>query len=111
MYSAAFIFAPGDYDAEFHRLNALIDKAAAQTPGFIGSESWQDATGRVRNATYYWETLDALQSFSRNPHHLEAKQQYDRWYQGYQIVVSEILKSYGDGNLSHLTARSPGGLP
>ena len=28
MYSAAFIFRPGQYDDEFHRLNDLIDQAA-----------------------------------------------------------------------------------
>jgi len=28
MYSSAFIFEPGTYDARFHELNALIDAAA-----------------------------------------------------------------------------------
>lgn len=31
MYSAAFIFKPGTYDDEFHRLNDLIDTAAGMT--------------------------------------------------------------------------------
>jgi hypothetical protein len=31
---------PGEYDTEFHRLNALIDEAATANPGFLGSESW-----------------------------------------------------------------------
>lgn len=106
MFSAAFIFEPGDYDDEFHRLNALIDEAAEATDGFIGSESWQSADGRIRNATYYWRTEEALLEFSRHVRHLEAKRQYQRWYKGYHIVVSEVLRSYGDGNLSHLTPNS-----
>ena len=34
----------------------------------------------------------------------KAKEQYQRWYDGYQIVVSEVTRSYGDGRLPHLTA-------
>ena len=38
MYSAAFIWEPGIYDAEFHRLNALIEEVARSLPGFLGVE-------------------------------------------------------------------------
>jgi heme-degrading monooxygenase HmoA len=103
MYSAAFMFSVGTLDDEFHRLNGLIDAAADETNGFIGSESWVSASGDVRNATYYWETLEALQTFSRHPKHLEAKKQYQRWYDGYHIVVSEIIRSYGDDGIEHFT--------
>ena len=103
MYSAAFIFRPGQYDAEFHRLNDLIDQAALATPGYIGAETWRSDDGSTLNATYYWDTLDSLRAFSRHKHHLEAKQQYSRWYDGYHIVVSEILRSYGDAGITHLT--------
>ena len=103
MYSAAFIFRPGTYDEEFHRLNDLIDAAANATPGYLGAESWKSADGDVINATYYWETLESLQAFSKNPHHLEAKKQYARWYDGYHIVIAEVIRSYGDDTLAHLT--------
>lgn len=103
MYSAAFIFKPGTYDDEFHRLNGLIDEAANATEGYLGAETWQSGDGKVLNATYYWESLEALKSFSRNPHHLEAKKQYSRWYSGYHIVVSEVIRSYGDETIPHFT--------
>lgn len=103
MYSAAFIFKPGQYDDEFHRLNGLIDAAAAATDGYLGAETWQSADGTVLNATYYWDSLDALKQFSRNPHHLEAKKQYSNWYDGYHIVVSEVIRSYGDEAIPHFT--------
>ena len=103
MYSAAFIFRPGTYDEEFHRLNGLIDDAANATEGYLGAETWQSADGQTLNATYYWESLDALKSFSAHPHHLEAKKQYSRWYDGYHIVVSEVIRSYGDDTIAHLT--------
>ncbi len=103
MYSAAFIFRPGNYEDEFHRLNKLIDKVATGTSGYLGAESWFSKDGKMVNATYYWESLDSLQEFSRHPTHLEAKRQYSRWYDGYHIVVSEVLKSYGDGTIDHFT--------
>lgn len=103
MFSAAFIFRPGTYDDEFHRLNALIDAAAKSNPGYIGAETWRSVDGKTVNATYYWKSLDALQKFSRHPKHLEAKKQYSRWYDGYHIVISEVLKSYGDDTIIHCT--------
>jgi heme-degrading monooxygenase HmoA len=103
MFSAAFIFRPGTYDDEFHRLNALIDEAANNTDGYLGAETWHSADGKTLNATYYWSSLEALQAFSRDPNHLEAKKQYSRWYDGYHIVISEVIRSYGDDAIEHIT--------
>lgn len=110
MYCASFIWQPGTYDAEFHRLNALIDAVAKASPGYIGVESWQAADGMRRCVNYYWTDLDTLQAFSIDPVHLEAKRAYARWYDGYQIVVSEVLRAYGDGRLAHITANADGQL-
>ena len=67
MFSAAFIFKPGTYDDEFHRLNSLIDQAANATDGYLGAETWHSADGKTLNATYYWESLEALRSFCAAP--------------------------------------------
>ena len=103
MFSASFIWEPGDYDDEFHELNSRIDEIAATIPGFLGSETWLSGDGVRRNAIYYWDSLDALQTFSRNPDHLEAKRQYAKWYKGYHVVIAEVLKTYGDGGVEHVT--------
>ena len=103
MYSAAFIFEPGTYDARFHELNALIGAAAQATPGYLGAESWRSPDGSRANATYYWESLEALREFSTHPKHVDAKREYQRWYRGYHIVISEVVKSYGDGVFAHFT--------
>jgi heme-degrading monooxygenase HmoA len=103
MFSAAFIFEPGTYDERFFALDALIEEAARATPGFLGAEVWKSADGRLSNATYFWETQEALRSFSAHPKHLEAKRQYTEWYKGFHIVISEVLRSYGDGKLAHIT--------
>ena len=67
MYSAAFIFEPGEYDDEFHRLNAIIDAVAKLLPGFLGVDSWQSTSGSLRNVTYFWSDLETLKSFSTHP--------------------------------------------
>ncbi|MBV9009426.1 MAG: DUF4188 domain-containing protein [Verrucomicrobia bacterium] len=103
MYCASFIWEPGTYDAEFHRLNGLIAAVAQSSSGFLGSDSWQSPDGTRRCANYYWSDLETLKAFSIHPTHHEAKQQYARWYRGYQIVISEVIRSYGDGNLPHIT--------
>ena len=103
MYSVSFIFEPGDYDARFHALNARIDAAARANAGFLGAESWRSPDGRRANATYYWTSLEALRAFSAHPQHVEAKREYARWYRGYRILIAEIVRSYGDGALAHVT--------
>ena len=103
MYSVAFIWEPGEYDAEFQRLNARIDAVARALPGFLGVECWQAAEGTRRNATYYWDSLETLQAFSTDRLHQDAKRRYARWYAGYHVVVAQVLRSYGDGAFAHVT--------
>lgn len=109
MLQVSFIFRPGSRDAEFHRLDALIAAAAEATEGYLGQESWVSADGTLRNATYFWRDEAALRAFSRHPSHLEAKRQYRRWYEGYQVVVAEVRAAHGDGRLGPRIADGAGG--
>jgi heme-degrading monooxygenase HmoA len=104
MYSSTFIFAKGDYDDEFHRLDQAIAEAAKSIPGYLGEESWEsEATGLISNV-YYWESMEALRELMVHPRHLEAKARQQQWLKGYQVVVSQVLKVYGDGKLPHPAA-------
>ena len=103
MYSVSFTFEPHGYDARFQELNALIDAAARATSGYVGSESWRSPDSARANATYYWESLEALREFSAHPAHIEAKREYRNWYRGYHIVIAEVIRSYGDGAIGHFT--------
>ena len=99
MICVQFIFTPGEYDDEFHRLDDAIEAFARSLRGFDRVETWQSADGRTINATYYFADREALAELSRFPLHLEAKGQVARWYDGYRIVVSEIVTTYDDGRL------------
>jgi len=105
MFAVSFIFRPGNYDEEFHRLDTLIDDYAHSLEGYIGVERWVSDDGHTRNSVYYFRDQETVTTFSRYPEHREAKENYRRWYEGYQIVVSEVSASYGDGGIDHVSRR------
>ncbi|WP_269750437.1 hypothetical protein [Leptospira chreensis] len=35
--------------------------------------------------------------------HKLAKSQYSKWYKGYQVIIAEVTKTYGDGGILHVT--------
>ena len=99
MYSSTFIFAKKQFDDAFHRLDQEIAAMAKAIPGYLGEETWENAdTGLVSNV-YYWESIEALQSLVRHPRHLEAKASQGNWLDGYRVVISEVLRTYGDTKL------------
>lgn len=101
MYLSMFTFAPGAYDDEFHALDQEIARIAKSIPGYLGEESWENAaTGLVSN-TYYWDTQEAMQQLMRHPAHMAAKQRQAQWLKGYQVVICEVIGSYGDGRIAH----------
>lgn len=102
VYSSTFIFAKGEWDEDFYRLDGEIARVARALPGYRGEESWESpANGLIANV-YYWDSLEALQVLVRHPVHLQAKSQQARWLDGYQVIVSEVLRTYGDDRLAGL---------
>lgn len=99
MICCQFIFKPGTYDDDFHRLDAQIDEYARALPGFDHVEKWVAPAGDVVNAMYYFADRKSVAKLARFPVHREAKGQVERWYQGYRIVVSDVRATYGDGRL------------
>lgn len=109
MYSSTFIFAKKQYDEKFQSLDQAIAAAAKEIPGYLGEEAWENtSTGLVSNV-YYWESLEALQALIQHPKHLEAKAAQENWLDGYQVVISQVIKTYGDGKLGSLpVSKIPG---
>lgn len=99
MICVQFIFQPGTYDEEFHRLDGEIDAFARALPGFDHVERWLAPEGGIVNAMYYFADQESVASLARFPQHLEAKSKVQRWYDGYRIVVTEVVATYGDGQL------------
>lgn len=100
MYSVTFTFAKQQYDEEFHRLDQAIAEAAKNLPGYLGEEAWENPANGLISTVYYWESLEALQALIQHPQHLEAKAKQARWLAGYQVVIAQVIKAYGDGRLA-----------
>lgn len=105
MINCQFIFEFLGADDDYTRLDNAIDTYATSLEGYIGTEVWYSDDRRLKNASYFFESMDAVRELAAYPQHIEAKAENQRWYGGYQIVVSEVTTSYGNGKLSHLTDR------
>lgn len=103
MHTVSFVFKPGTYDEEFHTLDSAIEAFAVSMDGYIGVERWVSIDGNVRNSVYYWRDMASVREFSRFEQHLEAKENYRNWYDGYHIVISEVTAQYGDGGVESLS--------
>ncbi len=104
MYAVQFIFQPGTYDEEFHTLDSSIENYVREIPGFLGVEKWVSPDASVKNSIYYFESTEALKDLARFADHREAKGKVRQWYHGYQVVVSEVISAYGDGNIPSIAA-------
>lgn len=99
VYTATFTFRMKAYDSEFEEMNDLIDQAAQSNEGFLGKESWSNEKQHKKSVIYYWSSLEDLRVFSRNPVHQKAKQNYSKWYSGYEVIISEVLNLKSDDGI------------
>lgn len=111
MYTSTFTFAKRQFDGEFYALDGVIARVAQSIDGYLGEESWENPqTGRVSNV-YYWASMEALGQLIAHPAHIAAKQQQARWLNGYQIVIAQVIRSYGDGGITHPLAQPTRAAP
>ena len=102
MIAAQFIFEPGQYDDEFHTLDAAIDRDARSLPGFIGIDKWVSEDGSRTNVIYYFSNMSDLTKLGRFDDHRDAKKNVDRWYKCFRVVVTEVTATYG--TMPHIAA-------
>jgi heme-degrading monooxygenase HmoA len=102
MYSSTFIFATGHFDDEFHRLDQQIAEMARSIPGYLGEETWDNQKTGLTSNVYYWDSLESLQKLVEHPKHREAKRKKGNWLAGYQVVIAQVLRTYGDSKLNTL---------
>jgi len=101
--SATFIFKPGEYDAEFFALDKAIEESNDRNPEFLGKDSWSNNERELHCVVYYFKSMKGVADLRNIQAHKTAKSQYSRWYKGYQVIISEISRSYGDGTIEHPT--------
>jgi heme-degrading monooxygenase HmoA len=101
MYTSTFTFAKRDFDDEFHAIDNEIARIAKSIPGYLGEESWENASTGLISTVYYWETMEALEALVKHPMHITAKQRQAQWLNGYQVVIAKVVSAYGDGGIQH----------
>lgn len=69
-------------------------------PGYLGEETWENPKNGLVSNVYYWDSLESLQLLMQHPAHLEAKSRQADWLAGYQVVISKVVRIYGDGTLN-----------
>lgn len=99
IYTATFIIKPKDYNDEFHAMNDEIDEIALNSPGYLYKEKWFSEDGKTENIVYYWDSLEAINEFAKNPVHKVAKSRFNEWYHGYKVLISEVLQISTNGEL------------
>ncbi|WP_252698259.1 antibiotic biosynthesis monooxygenase family protein [Natronosalvus vescus] len=97
MYLVTFRLEPGAYDKEFHELNDAIQAVAEGTDGYRGKRTWHAPGSEEILVAYYWESLDALESFGTDADHKTAKARWTEWYDAYEVTITEIIDAYGSG--------------
>jgi heme-degrading monooxygenase HmoA len=105
MFTSTFTFAKGEFDDEFHALDNAIAQVARSIPGYLGEESWENPSNGLNATVYYWDTMESLQALTMHPAHIAAKQRQARWLKGYQVVIAQVIGSYGDGGVPHPLVR------
>ncbi len=92
----SFMFRPGVYDEDFHRLDAEIDAFARALPGFLSTRTWYSEDRTTVNAVYLFDDISDVRALAAFESHRQAKRQVGRWYDSYQVVVSTVTATYGD---------------
>lgn len=103
MFACSFMFIPGNLDDEFYALDAIIDDYARSLEGFVGVDRWWSEDKSSKNVVYFFTDKATVETFARFPEHVRAKKDYARWYEGYQVIISEVTSTYGDGKMPGLT--------
>jgi len=94
-YAVIFTSLRTEGDDGYGAMSELMDRLAAEQPGYLGIESARDGLGITVS---YWRDEASLQAWKANLQH-EAAQRLgrDRWYEAYQVRVARVERAYGFG--------------
>ncbi|SDW12367.1 Heme-degrading monooxygenase HmoA [Alicyclobacillus hesperidum] len=91
-YAVILTVVPGDHlDGYREMCQHLVAKAKTQ-PGFLGVEM---AESEISVIVSYWETMDAIRTWSQDALHRIAKEQAtQRWYKSFHTRVCKVELEY-----------------
>lgn len=90
------VIAPAELQEDvrgYPELAAKLVEFAKQQPGFIGIES--GSQGGFALAVSYWTSLEAIQAWKENTHHLLAKHKgKTAWFKKYVTRIAKVERVY-----------------
>ena len=73
-------------DEGYGEMTALMERLAADRPGYLGLESAREEVGITVS---YWRDLEAIDGWRRDVRHAAAQRLgRDRWYEAYRVRVA-----------------------
>jgi heme-degrading monooxygenase HmoA len=73
----------------------IMEKLAAEQPGYLGIESARDPAGFGITVSY-WKDEESILAWKRNAEHSVARQLgRDKWYEAYELRVAKVERAYG----------------
>ncbi len=94
-YAVIFTSLRTEGDHGYGAMAELMDRLAAEQPGYLGLESARDGLGVTVS---YWRDEASLRAWKQNLQH-QAGQRLgrERWYQAYRVRVAKVEREYGSG--------------
>jgi heme-degrading monooxygenase HmoA len=81
-------------EAGYQQAAAMMNRLAADQPGYVGIDSVRGADGQGITVSY-WESEDAAKAWRDHPEHTYIRNSgRDRWYSEYSLHVAAITRSY-----------------
>jgi len=82
-------------DAGYAEMSERMVKGVAAQPGFLAMTSLRDGHTRDGITVAVFATEADARAWHAVPEHQEAQEAgRDRWYEGYQVIVATVARSY-----------------
>ena len=93
MYAVIFTAKIKTLDDEYVQTAAKLRELAREKYGCLDFVSLIE--GELEIAISYWESLEQIKNWKQDAEHLRAqKQGKHRWYESYQIQITEVVRAY-----------------
>jgi heme-degrading monooxygenase HmoA len=82
----------GEDEAAYGEMAALMERLAAEQPGYLGHES---ARSEVGITVSYWTDEDSIRAWKAHVDHAAARRLgRERWYSAYALRVARVERAY-----------------
>ena len=93
-------------DAGYGAMAGKMVALAREQPGFLGIESYRNASGEGVTISY-WAGLEDIRRWKRHSEHQEAQHRgKERWYAAYKVRVCKVEYDYGFENIETFNSGS-----